>query len=178
MWTAANIGAMRWRWASRERDPGRLATARVEAQEAGDGAEGERTRTARVKAAFLAREVVIDCPRADCQGLLLTESREFGHASGTASEVVLRCTRDPEAHEYSLFIEPCTTEEREALREALLDGRPLACVRCGTELKQGELAIADEWSDAVSHEEGYACPWCGVKWPIPEMGGSRCHQPG
>jgi DNA-directed RNA polymerase subunit RPC12/RpoP len=177
MWTGCNIMGLRWRWASRERDPGRLARPRVEVPES-DGAPGDKTRTDRVKAAFLAREIVIDCPHPDCHGLLLTESRKFGRASGTASEVVLRCTREPELHEFSLFIEPCTAEERARLAQASRESGPVACLRCGTALRRGALAIADEWTEAVRREDGYSCPWCGVKWPLPERDESSCHQPG
>lgn len=175
MWSGSNVVGLRRRWASRERDPGRSARRQAGGRDY-DPATGRSAYTESVRPAFLARDIVIDCPHPDCHGLLPTGQRAFGEAGGTASQVVLRCTREPEDHEIAIWIEPYSLEERERLKQAHLEGKPLACARCGTSLKLGTVAIADEWTESVSREEAYFCPWCGVKWPLP--GELKCQQPG
>lgn len=166
MWSGFNVVGQRRRWASQVTDPGWSARAAGPALDY-DPRTGRSAYTEPVKQAFLAREVVIDCPHPDCRGLLVTRQRGFGEAGGTASQVVLRCTREPEEHEFDLAIEPYGIEERERLSEAHQAGESPECARCGTALEPGTVEIPDDWTDAVSHEEGYRCPWCGLKWPLP-----------
>jgi DNA-directed RNA polymerase subunit RPC12/RpoP len=129
-----------------------------------------------VRPAFLARDVVIDCPQSGCPGKILTVRREFAESGGTASRVVLRCTRAPEEHELAITIEPFSAEEKEELRAQQQRGEEMLCRRCGTTMEHRTVLVPDAWTDSVSQEEAYACPWCGVKWLVPAE--LKCHQAG
>jgi DNA-directed RNA polymerase subunit RPC12/RpoP len=105
---------------------------------------------------------------------MLTARREFAESGGTASRIVLRCTREPEEHDLRISIEPYSSEEKEQLETLQERGDPLVCRRCGTAMEQGTVRIADAWTDSVNREEGYSCPWCGVKWLVSNQ--PKCQQ--
>ena len=120
-----------------------------------------------IKASFLAREVLIDCPHAGCVGKMLTGQRQFGDTAGTGSRIALSCTREPEEHVITVSIEPLTTEEKESLKATSDRGEKLHCKRCGTHLKKGTVEVSDAWTETVSRESAHCCPWCAVKWLVP-----------
>ena len=166
MWGTLNIVGLRRRWGSLENAPGR--TARLEASRNGSGRTNGRSAAAEsTKASFLAREVLIDCSHAGCEGKILTGKRQLGDTAGTGSRIALSCTREPEEHEITISIEPLTTEEKEALKASSDRNEQLQCKRCGTRLKMGQVEVADAWTGTVSRESAYCCPWCGVKWLVP-----------
>jgi hypothetical protein len=171
MWSRLNVVAMRRRWGSLAKDPGRLGRASVPA----DGSEERRSRRLAddaLRRAFLAREAVIDCPYRGCQGLLLTRRREISRPGGTGARVVLRCTRHPETHDVMIALEPYSAEEVDQLGSMLLRGESLRCVRCGSLLQLGSLDSPEGWGRSVSSAPAYYCGWCGVRW-VPASGERR-----
>jgi hypothetical protein len=166
MWGTLNIVGLRRRWGSLENAPGKVA--RFEVSSNGGGQSNGRSAVAEsTKASFLAREVLIDCPHAGCVGKILTGKRHFGDTAGTGSRIALSCTREPEEHVVTISIEPLNSKEKETLKAASDRNEKLHCKRCGTGLKKGTVEVADAWTESVSRQAAYCCPWCGVKWPVP-----------
>lgn len=166
MWSTLNIVGLRRRWGSFENAPGRVARSGVSSN--GTGRTNGRSAAAeKVRALFLAREVLIDCPHAGCAGKILTSKRQFGESVGTGSRIALSCTREPEEHQITISIEPLTTEEKDSLKGSIDKNEKLHCERCNTRLKMVTVEVADAWTESVSRESAYCCPWCGVKWLVP-----------
>ncbi len=168
MWSRLNVVGLRRRWGSLQTAPGR--SARPDAPRRGSDLGNGRSRAAesvKVKVAFLAKEILIDCPRPGCVGKLLTIRRRFGDTAGTGSRVVLHCTREAEDHEVTITMEPYTTEEKEELEGLHSTAKTLRCRRCDTSLELGSVEAQDAWTDSVNGEAGYFCPWCGLKWLLP-----------
>jgi hypothetical protein len=161
---------LRWRWGSREDDPGALQ--RPFRPDGGLG-NGQRPReiVADAKRAFLARDVALDCIHPRCKGKFLTSLRKFGNNGGMGSRVVLRCTRRPD-HELVISIRPYTTGEHDELRDLHRRGERLQCARCGTALQPGSRSRA-KWFPSGADEGTYHCPWCGVKWEMPNVSSCR-----
>jgi len=166
MWSTLNIVGLRRRWGSLENAPGKVARLGVSSKGGGQS-NGRSAAAESTKASFLAREVLIDCPHAGCEGKILTSKRQFGDTAGTGSRIALSCTREPEEHVVTVSIEPLTTKEKEALKASSDKNEKLHCKRCGTSLKMGTVEVADAWTESVSRETAYGCPWCGVKWLAP-----------
>jgi len=166
MWSRWNVIGMRRRWGSLENAPGRGAWSKP-SMNGSDRTDGRSTAAEWIKLAFLAREILIDCPKAGCAGKILTGQRRFGETAGTGSRIVLRCTREPEEHEIAVTIEPYTAEEKEALEASHGSEKRVQCKRCETPMKLGSVEVSDAWTDSVSTESAYFCPWCGVKWMVP-----------
>lgn len=166
MWSTLSIVGLRRRWGSLEHAPGRVARLKVSSN--GIGRTNARSAAAEsTKASFLAREVLIDCPHAGCVGKILTGKRQLVDTAGTGSRIALSCTREPEEHEITISIEPLTTQEKEALKASSDMNEKLHCKRCGTHLKMVTVEVADAWTESMSRESAYCCPWCGVKWLVP-----------
>ncbi len=171
MWSRGNVVWLRRRWASREDDPGRVARPTVEENGSAPGATRRRVSDA-VRQRFLARAIAVDCPQAGCGGMLLTEARQIERPGGSGARLVFRCTRQPEAHEFTVSMDPYTPEEEERLKALLYRGEPLVCVRCGTVLELGSTGSRDGWAKSVESGAAFYCSWCGVKWVAPaEMSG-------
>jgi hypothetical protein len=166
MWSRLNVVGLRRRWGSLQTAPGR--SARRDAPRRGsDLGNGRSSAAESVKVAFLAKEILIDCPRPGCVGKLLMSRRRFGDTAGTGSRVVLHCTRGAEDHEVTITMEPYTTEEKEELEALQSMAKTLRCRRCDTSLELGSVEVQDAWTDSVNSEAAYYCPWCGLKWLLP-----------
>ncbi|MGD2216653.1 MAG: hypothetical protein PVJ64_07850 [Gemmatimonadales bacterium] len=157
---------MRRRWASDGDDPGRAARWSVTGNGSDPGQQRQR-RSEGVKREFLARAIVIDCPHADCDGMLLTGAREIERLGGSGARLVFRCTREPESHEVTVTMDPYTAEEVERLKAALYRGEALGCVRCGTLLELGSVSSQDGWAKSLDSSAAFYCAWCGVRWEAP-----------
>ncbi len=157
---------LRRRWACDVDDPGRASRA----GQSGNGSDPGRQRQMRsepVRREFLAGAIVIDCPHAGCDGMLLTHAREIERPGGSGARLLFRCTRDPESHEVTLTMDPYTAEEVEGLKAVLYRGEPLECVRCGTPLELGTVTSQDGWAKTLDSSVAFYCAWCGVRWDAP-----------
>lgn len=164
MFGRLSVTGMRQRWASSASDPGWTAR---EARPGVPSGPTKRQSVAReVKRSYTARERLIDCPHAECPGLLLTGTREV-ERHGSASRITLRCTREPDEHETVLSMEPYTAEETEAFKSHLLRGDHLACLRCRSEMQLGTVDSPEGWGKSAASEPAYYCPWCGLRWVPP-----------
>lgn len=170
MWNRLNVAGLRQRWASQERDPGRLAPSNSDRHDPG-GQNGAGDLSSRLKQAFLSREVVIGCPQRACPGLLVTGRREFGAVDGASSRVLLRCTRNPGEHEFSFAIETYTTDEVVRLKSSQDRGEQPLCSRCQTPLAPGRSSGNGEKPAPPDRPAAYRCTWCGVSWTPPAEGG-------
>ncbi len=163
MWSRFNAVGMRQRWGTLESDPGRgvHSERRTDGKEAGtcSGSAAER-----IRRAFFARDVIIDCSRPDCQGIYLTAARELLASLGSGSRVVLRCTRDEEEHSVTIQMKPYEEAEVELLSSALIRGESLRCPRCSTALRGGQLNDGTGPAIGSGGDDVSLCPWCGVRW--------------
>ncbi len=163
MWSRLNLEGLRQRWASSENDAGWSRPR---------GANG-RLAEKRIHRQFIARETIIDCPHPGCPGIYLTGRREIQRPPGTGARVILRCTRRPSEHESTLAMPAYSTEEREALRAALLKNETPRCTRCKTQLELPKVDAAGVGGARAGGAGGaggaatYYCSWCGVKWRAP-----------
>ena len=173
MASGKNVVWMRQRWASRESDPGRSAR---QQPARGSDQEGGQSVAAAIKREFLRRPVVIDCPRPGCVGLLLPGRREVSRPGGTRVRIVLRCTREPEDHDFVISMDPYTGDEVEQLTTSLRRGEGLICPRCGAPMQYGVLTEDDGWGKPVDIGEGHYCAWCGVIWSPPEEAQERASE--
>jgi hypothetical protein len=166
MWSRHNVVWLRRRWASDGEDPGRVARSSV----VGNGSDRGKKRqllSEPVRREFLEQAIVVDCPHADCDGMLLTSAREIERPGGSGARLVFRCTRQPESHEVTVTMDPYTAEEIERLKAALYRGEPLLCVRCGTHLELGSVLSQDGWAKSLDSPAAFYCAWCGVRWDAP-----------
>jgi|GEM_PF-3128245 len=174
MASGTNVLWMRQRWASRETDPGRSAR-QLPARES--DSEGGEPVAAAIKREFLMRPVVIDCPRPGCVGMLLPGRREVSRPGGTRVRIVLRCTREPEDHDFVISMDPYTADEVEQLKTSLHRGERLTCPRCGTSMVFGSLTEDDGWGKPVDIGESHYCAWCGLRWSPPNEVKERAGEP-
>lgn len=166
MWSRHNVVWLRRRWTSDRSDPGRKA--RVNAAESGlEPGKRRKKLSEPVKREFLAQAIVIDCPHAGCEGMLLTSAREIERPGGNGARLVFRCTRHPQSHDVTVTMDPYTGEEIEQLKAALYRGEQLKCVRCGTPLELGSASSQDGWAKSVDSPAAFYCAWCGVRWDAP-----------
>lgn len=159
-WNA--VGMMRQRWASGENDPGRSPGPGGPAAESNGGGDLER-----VRREFVAREMVIDCSYAECRGVLVTDGREIIPRASWGAKVILRCSRHPDEHEFTLLMGPYTAEQQKELVAALREGTRMPCVLCGTPLELASEAAPGSSGGESEGQPTYACPWCGVRWVPP-----------
>ncbi len=165
MWNRLSVAGLRQRWASHQRDPGRLAPSHSNRQAPGES--GGADSIAAMKRAFLAREVIIECPERDCTGLVITGRREFEATDDARSRVLLRCTRNPQEHEFSFAIEPYDEDEVRRLNTSWdREGRPL-CTRCRTALMPTRPAGNGDKTQPPDGPRAYRCVWCGARWVPP-----------
>ncbi len=163
MWNRLNVAGMRQRWASQEDDPGRLARPSFESAGTSSGRGEDRVATA-LQLAFLARDILLDCPQQGCPGMLLTGLREIERQQDGTARVVLRCTRQPEDHEFTIAIPSCTADEEERLRTSQSRGEQLLCVRCRTPLAPDPPDENGAGAKSSGQPRAHTCPWCGVRW--------------
>ncbi len=175
MWNRLNVAGLRQRWASHERDPGRLAPPNSDRHGPGreNGAEGL---SSALKQAFLAREAIIDCPQRACTGLLVTGCREFAPVDDASSRVLLRCTRNPGEHEFSFAIETYSADEVGRLKSSQDRGERLLCSRCQTPLTAGPSLGNGQKPARPDRPRAYRCTWCGVSWTPPVERGEQAGQ--
>lgn len=160
-----NVAWMRQRWACRETDPGRGAR-QASPPESDSG--GGQVVAAAIKQEFLRRPVVIDCPRPGCIGMLLPDRREITRPGGARVRIVLRCTREPQDHDFVITMDPYAADEAEQLNTKLRRGEQPVCPRCSAALEFGSLREDDGWGNLVEIGESHYCPWCGVRWSPPD----------
>ncbi len=165
MWNRLSVAGLRQRWASHERDPGRLAPSH--SKRYANGASRGDDPILALKQAFLAREVIIDCPKRDCTGLLVTGRREFESTDNAKSRVILRCTRKPEEHEFSFAIEPYDEDEAKRLNTSWDRGERPLCTRCLTALVPYPTTGNGNKTPPPDRPRAYRCVWCGVRWVPP-----------
>lgn len=165
MWNRLNVAGLRQRWASHERDPGRLARSHSDRRTPRENSEADPI--ARLKQAFMAREAIIDCPQRDCRGLLVTGRREFEASEDVESRVQLRCTRNPEEHEFSFAIERYDENEIQRLNASWNRGERPLCARCRTALVPVRTIGNGDKNQPSDRPRAYRCVWCGARWAPP-----------
>ncbi len=165
-WSRHNLVWARPRWASLEDDPGRVARLAVweNGEEPGSGRLSAKLR---IREEFLTRAILIACPESGCRGILLTGAREVERSGGNSARIIMRCTRDPEHHEFAITMDAYDAEEVDDLKASLYRGEQLACVRCGTPLELGSVASQDGWAKSLESGAAFYCSWCGVRWVAP-----------
>lgn len=152
------VAGLRRRWTMPDNEPGAVALLDAEAE-----SNGRAVRNG-VKVEFMCREPVIACPHPRCAGMLVTGRRELIDWGRTGSRVVLRCSREPQEHSFTLSMEPYTVEEHDRFKVALHRSEGPCCPRCGTGL-QAPSANGNGNGGAGGRDRGaYRCGWCGLRW--------------
>lgn len=166
MWSRFNAVGMRRRWCCDESDPGRVS--RSAAANGGNGAgNGRKSASGRIARDFLDHHIVMDCQHPGCPGKLFSDTREFAQTGARGSSVVLRCSREPEAHEARVGVDPFTPEEIDELKSALIRGEMPGCPRCETAMEYGSVEVEDAFGGPIGSSQALRCSWCGSTWQVP-----------